>query len=365
MTDTSTIQQPESPLRLTRLASEPAPASSDCESADAAYEPSYSVRLIRPFLRVVRRSGIIPKEAYESLEAMDADERIPIASVHDMLQAAIDRAGDPDLGLKAAREYTRGDCGAIDYAVSSAATVRDAMETAGRYMRLINDSLEFRLEVRGEQVFARLENTVPLPRAAVDFQCGAFHRAHSHSWASDVDFEVRFQHAAPDDVTEYERTFGPCTLKFGASEMGFLFDRRLLDMPLPSADSKLHEVMRRHAEVMLNDLPRTRSLSDQVRELIAKELTSGNASVVRVASHLNVSSRTLERRLEREGTTFTYLLDDLRKRLALGYVGADHLDLSEVALLLGFSQTSAFHRAFKRWTNQTPLHFRRAHRQAT
>jgi AraC-like DNA-binding protein len=147
--------------------------------------------------------------------------------------------------------------------------------------------------------------------------------------------------------------------------MGFLFDRRLLDMPLPSADPKLHEVMRRHAEVMLNDLPRTRSLSDQVRELIAKELTSGNASVVRVASHLNVSSRTLERRLEREGTTFTYLLDDLRKRLALGYVGADHLDLSEVALLLGFSQTSAFHRAFKRWTNQTPLHFRRAHRQAT
>jgi AraC-like DNA-binding protein len=75
-----------------------------------------------------------------------------------------------------------------------------------------------------------------------------------------------------------------------------------------------------------------------------------------------MSPRTLGRKLEREGTTFKELLDDLRRRLALRYVGASDLALSEIAFLLGFSQAAAFHRAFKRWTSQTPLEYRRANR---
>jgi AraC-like DNA-binding protein len=75
-----------------------------------------------------------------------------------------------------------------------------------------------------------------------------------------------------------------------------------------------------------------------------------------------MSGRTLTRRLEDEGTTFKDLLDDLRKSLSLRYVGSTDLGLSEIAFLLGFSQSAAFHRAFKRWTAQTPLEYRRARR---
>jgi AraC-like DNA-binding protein len=80
---------------------------------------------------------------------------------------------------------------------------------------------------------------------------------------------------------------------------------------------------------------------------------------------LQVSPRTLERRLELEGTTFTRLLEEVREGLALRYVGGQDLPLCEVAMLLGFSQTTAFHRAFRRWTGQTPLQYRRSSRGET
>ena len=73
-----------------------------------------------------------------------------------------------------------------------------------------------------------------------------------------------------------------------------------------------------------------------------------------------MSTRTLERRLEREGTTFSDLLEDLRRRLALRYVANPAIPLGEIAFLLGFSHTTGFHRAFKRWTGETPLGYRRA-----
>jgi AraC-like DNA-binding protein len=84
--------------------------------------------------------------------------------------------------------------------------------------------------------------------------------------------------------------------------------------------------------------------------------------VANIARQLHISPRTLGRKLEHEGTNFKELLDDLRRRLALSYVGGHDLGLAEIAFLLGFSQSAAFHRAFKRWTGVTPLEYRRARR---
>ena len=99
-----------------------------------------------------------------------------------------------------------------------------------------------------------------------------------------------------------------------------------------------------------------------MRSLIARDLAGGDASIDQVAKALSLSPRTLGRRLEEEGTTFKDVREDLRRRLALQYVGGQDLGLSEIAFLLGFSDAAAFHRAFKRWTGQTPLEYRRSKR---
>jgi AraC-like DNA-binding protein len=99
-----------------------------------------------------------------------------------------------------------------------------------------------------------------------------------------------------------------------------------------------------------------------VRELLAADLASGGQYAKRVSQSLHISARTLIRRLEDEGTSFREILDDIRRRYALNYVRNRDLDLAATACLLGFSHTTAFHRAFKRWTGLTPLDYRYSRR---
>jgi AraC-like DNA-binding protein len=331
------------------------------EPAEGDYEPSYSARLIRPFVRVLRASANPIGPLTEGQEVIDFDQRIPVSDVHKMLEALVERTGDPELGLKAAQASTPGDGGSLDYAISSAATVRDAIYAAARYIRLVNDTLELRLETLGSSARIVLENRVPMPRAALDFQVGSLFRAFAHVWSlGERDLvRVSFANAAPDAKGEYARTFGASPVDFGASFTGFSFEAARLSRRLASSDSALHDVILGHAEAMLSELPPARQLTERVRNAIVAELAGGNPSVTHIAPRLHMSPRTLERKLEREGTTFSALLDDLRKRLALRYVSNNELELAEIAFLLGFARTTGFHRAFKRWTGETPLNYRR------
>jgi AraC-like DNA-binding protein len=284
--------------------------------------------------------------------------------LHRTLEAVVQVTGDQQLGLKAARERTVGDSGALDYAIASASNVRHALEAACRYIRLVNDALDLHLDVGGPHVVLWFENHVPLPRPAMDFQIGGIFRALTAVWGAipSTDVTVSFAHAAPDDSSEYFLTFENVNVRFGESYFGYSFPSKHLDTPLKSADSLLHEVLRRHAEKTIAELPPVQHLSARVRSVIADNLSGGNPGIINVARRLRLSTRTLARKLEQEGTTFSALLDDIRRRLALRHVAARDLELSEIAFLLGFSQTTAFHRAFKRWTGETPLSYRKARR---
>lgn len=331
-------------------------------SAGAETDASYSIRLVRPFIRILRGSTVVPDSILDELDRLDQDHRLPAAIIHKMLEAMVSMTGDPDIGLKGARARSPGDGGVLEYAVSSASTAGDAIAAAARYASLMTDALEMRLEVVEKDAFVRLDNRVILPRAGMDFQIGAIYRAFSCIWAAGAGPSLRIflSYDAPEDTSEYTRTFGGTPVEFGAPFTGFKFDAVWLSAKLASAESTLHDVILRHAEKMLAELPRARKLTERVRSAILNELAGGNPSVAHVAPRLHMSARTLERRLEREGTTFSELLDDMRKGLALRYVGSQDLAFTEVAFLLGFSQVSSFHRAFKRWTNETPLNYRRA-----
>ncbi len=328
-------------------------------------QPCYSNRLARPFfLQLLPENDERANPSLDDLPGIDSEGRTPIALAHEQLDAAVRVTGDQVLGLKAGRAASLGDAGAFDYTLRSAPTMRDAIQVAARYFPLVNEAVDVRLELRGNRAVFRLDSRESLPTAAEDFLVSGLFTNHLCTLLGDVSrLECWFVHAAPQDAIEYERTFAPATVRFGAPYCGFVFDVDQLDAPIPTADAELHALVCKQADLMLEQLPKSTNLAENVRHMVFEQLPAGHPSAARVARRLSMSSRTLSRRLGREGTTFTALLDDLRRQLALQYVGSQDIAFSEVAFLLGFSHVPSFIRAFKRWTGQTPFRYRRARRR--
>jgi AraC-like DNA-binding protein len=172
--------------------------------------------------------------------------------------------------------------------------------------------------------------------------------------------EVRFQHAAPKDTSEHERIFrAPVQFERGDSEL--VFESALLRLPLVEADPTLCAMLDRHAEELLTKLPRRGGLIDDVRALLRQSLNGGDPGLEAISQQLGLSPRTLQRKLKDERTSHQDLLDEMRRDLSVRYLQEPEMAICEVAYLLGFSEPSAFHRAFRRWMGTTPRAYRRTH----
>ncbi|HEX4339193.1 MAG TPA: AraC family transcriptional regulator ligand-binding domain-containing protein [Polyangiaceae bacterium] len=320
-----------------------------------------SARLLLPFARALSTDPAFHSAELDDLRALDPDGRVSLSWAHELLRGAVERTRDPDLGLRAGRHAEPSDYGVIHYAIRSAPTVNDAIMAAQRYMRLLTDAIDYRLELDGERAMVRLDSKVPLPRASADYQASITQTLQLAPYAGLIPgLEWWFTHERPADTSVYEEVFAPATVRFSAPAFGYCFDRAHLDFPLPQADPNLNQIVKKHAELLLAELPRTRNVTESVRDLIIKELAGGQPTAAQVAVRLRMNQRTLARRLQSEGTTFSALFDDLRRSLALRYLLRTDLRISEVVFMLGFSEVATFYRAFRRWTGQTPVEYRRS-----
>lgn len=320
-----------------------------------------SAKLLFPFTQALAEHPAFTRMELNQLTTLDHDARVPLSQALDMLRFAIERTQDPDLGLKAARRAHPSDYGVLHYAIRSASTVQGAITAAQRFMRLLTDAVDYRLEIEAGRAMVRIESKVPLPRAAADYQATITHTLQLGASAVQVPgLEWWFPHERPVNTGEYEKTFAPASLRFSAPAFGYCFDQEYLEAPLPQADANLNQIVSKHAELLLAELPRSRNVTEAVRDLILKELAGGQPTAAQIATRLRMNQRTLARRLQSEGTTFSALFDDLRRGLALRYLLRRDLRISEVVFLLGFSEVATFYRAFRRWTGQTPVQYRRA-----
>lgn len=327
-----------------------------------------SIRVIHVILKAAGERGVDPGRVLDRAGAADLplddlDARVPIAVESAIWSAAVEATGDPGLGFHAALAYEPGDYDVTDHSFRHAATLADGVRRLARYKRLLHDVAELVLTARdgGLEVEHRWPGATEAGRAQMAEHCFAWlvglgRDAAEEAWSP---AGVTFAHAAPPHADELAAWF-ECEVTFDRPMSAVLLDRETVGLALARSEPGLGTLLERYAEEQLARLPRCGDFVARVRRAVERRLHDGEARLDDVARDLHVSPRTLQRRLGERDTTFREILDDTRRRLAVGYVRNQNLAISEVAYLVGFSEPSAFHRAFRRWTGETPGAYREA-----
>jgi AraC-like DNA-binding protein len=298
-------------------------------------------------------------------ELADPDARVPRSREVRLWAEAVHQTGDLDFGLHLAEQVGAGDLGGVGFAVRSSATLGEAYGRVRRYLALLNQDIGLEVVAlgHGDVALRHVPPTLlPPPRQAVECFMALLHIVGRRGLGSE--FELRgleLRHGRPESVEVHRRVFDVIP-RFSAPHDALIFAGALLDRPQCTAEPALGSVLDRHLADLLRLLPPTGSFAEQVRGGLLRELERGEPELERLARRLHMSPRSLQRRLQREGTSLKLLTAELRRELAVRHLGEPHESIGEIAFLLGFSEPSTFHRAFKRWTGMTPIEYREKHR---
>lgn len=289
------------------------------------------------------------------------DARVPHATLVRAWELAPIRCGDEAFGLHAAERIAALPFDIIDYVTRQCSNIGERVDRLMRYQRLLHDANEVRLEEQGENAHLsmRLRCEPPAPRHLIEFIIGTWVLSTRAVQArATLLSEVQFEHAAPADLSEHHRLL-QARLCFGSRSNGVIFPREALAVPIENPDPTLGLLLERHAATMLERRPAPDDFHPELRRALFAALPQGEPEISSIARKLHLSTRSLQRRLQQDGTTFVTVIDELRRELALRYLEDPALTLSEIGFLLGFIELSSFHRAFRRWTGTSPGQYRR------
>lgn len=284
-------------------------------------------------------------------EALVRDARVPIASVYECFAECMRTCRDPSFPLGVATSVRFEDYSVLGFALMTSADGAEALERLQRHGHFITDSGQWRSKHRGAQLEIaweragrrtlghRVANECALAELLVGLRGAISPRV--------APLRVTFRHGRPAEVRAHDQFFA-CPIEWGARADCAVFSSGVLASVLRSSNV----AMRSYFDTQLTG-PGADSWARRARQALDRGLASGAPSTTEVARSLGVSARTLRRRLGEEDTSFRALLE-LARRDAAPELLRTHGSVSDVAFLLGFSETSAFSRAFRRWFHVSP-----------
>ncbi|HEY5761499.1 MAG TPA: AraC family transcriptional regulator [Steroidobacter sp.] len=317
------------------------------------------------YIKVAQQVGLDPfamlsRAGLNQAALENPDNRISATAVLDLLEESARAAACPTFGLRMAETRQIADFGAISLLLTHQRTLRDVLLAMIQYRHLLNEALLLHVEDAGKHVIVREELVLDHKvhsRQATELVLGVLGRAASALLGGHWNpYRVLFTHDAPPDVQLHRRVFN-CELEFGGEYNGFVCAAADLDYPCAAANPALA----RYAEQLLQTLPQQqiRSTTAEVREAIYLLLPMGRGTVDQVAQSLAVNVRTLQRQLVDEGSTFSDIVNSVRRELAMRYVESRQYSLGHVAELLGYATQTSFTRWFKTEFGVAPMHYRK------
>lgn len=299
-----------------------------------------------------------------SMAQLDEDSRrTPFTAQAAFWSALEEVSGDPNCGLHLGEHLPLYRGQVLEYLFSSSPTFGEGLKRALAYQRLVSDAITASLVVEDDKAYLMdLADSNEMRQFA---ECLVVAAIKFFKFVTDGQFratEVRFNHVEGAPLAEYERVYG-CPVTLGCGENRVYFNHDVLDYKVWHAEPGLLRLHEQMANEKLAELARF-DLVAEVKRAIGEMLESGNTSLEAVASRLEMSPRRLRSQLAEANTSFNLVLADYRSRLARRLLARTDESIEQIVYLTGFSEPSTFYRAFKRWTNETPVEYRRRKRAA-
>ena len=316
------------------------------------------------YFDVTRRLGLNPIELAQQV-GIDAaalanlDDRVPAAACCRLIELTADKASCPTFALQMAETRQKFGTGVVNVLLAHKRTLREVLLAAAEYRHLLNEALAVYVENAGDTVTIREELVVEPgtpTKQAIELAVGVLAR-HASALLGDhwKPRTVHFTHAGPADLTFHRRFFG-CSLQFGSDFNGFVCAAADLDYPNPAADPELV----RYAESLATPLNAANadSAALEVRKAIYLLLPIEQATVELVSRQLGLSVRTMQRQLESAQTSFSTLVEEVRRELAVRYMSNPRYPIGRVSALLRYSQQGSFTKWFTSQFHMTPRDWR-------
>ncbi len=305
--------------------------------------------------------GITPEDPW------DTAQMIPAERYYDLLERIADQIDATDLPVRVGASMRLDEYGALGLAFKAATTLGASYARVERYARLWTSVAEYELRpASGGTLFIlhragerhlgmRLSNEATL--------ASAVSIARQVCPVPLAPLEVLVRHPAPRSIAAHEEWFG-CPVRFGADLDAILYAEEALARPNILGDEGISKYLTTHLDAELSEITREPALVIQAKASIAQALSEGTPKMAEIARGLGLSARSFHRRLSEHGMNFQSLTEQTRRDLAEGLLKDESRSLAEIAFLTGFSEQSAFTRAFKRWVGATPATYRKdmAHR---
>lgn len=302
---------------------------------------------------LMRRSGI------DAQDLRDQDGRVPLALYVALMRAGKELAGDPALALHFGAGVDMSEFSVVGLIFQTCETILESLSQINRYGRLIVEvdtgtADRFQLNRRDGALWlvdSRREAD-PFPELTEATFARFISMTRRFASAPLVE-QVHVTHCAPSYREEYDRVFGAPTL-FDCQWNAMRVDEAGLNGRVSVQPRYAFAILGDHAENLLTDLESSKSRRGIVESLLIPILQTERANMASVATKLGLRRQALYRQLRAEGVTFQEVLDDLRHRMAVSYIRGGKVSVNEAAFLVGFSDPTAFSRAFKRWTGASP-----------
>lgn len=277
------------------------------------------------------------------------------------LLETVAREANPTIGLDMGGAIELGDFGVLGHAMAAAATIGEALQIFARYLYVFSQSNEFRLDVAKRQAVCTYGASILQPelvRQDAEFTIGVItHGVFGLTGRQVKPHLIEFSHTRLPGARKHENFFG-CEVLFGRAATRIHFARDALNEPVLCADAGLLHALKFYMDDRLITRSEEEDIVVKTRHLISTSLTEGVPTLDQIAQRMGMSGRSLQRRLAERDLLFRDMVESICKPIAMDYVNNTGYSLTDIALMVGYNDLSAFSRAFRRWTGKSPSEIR-------